>query len=156
MTASDDSANSAASLSAFRAFELMEMDGRHLVSDRPDAVPEVTFQKRKAMVEDIYSPWCADSVTEYRRFERIPSLQRPCSFAQDTSNQDERIRRTWEQHPAQISYRSHFCYITFFGISAGPARKSSSQNVELPTSNLTYSSYCTSIARLHAPQGKPS
>lgn len=48
MTASDDSANSAASLSAFRAFELMEMDGRHLVSDRPDAVPEVTFQKEKS------------------------------------------------------------------------------------------------------------
>ncbi|RPB10348.1 hypothetical protein P167DRAFT_566539 [Morchella conica CCBAS932] len=40
MTASDDNANGAASLSAFRTFELMQMDGGNLVSDRSGAVSE--------------------------------------------------------------------------------------------------------------------
>jgi hypothetical protein len=33
------------------------------------------LQKRKAMVEETYSPWFADPTTEYPRFERIPGLQ---------------------------------------------------------------------------------
>ncbi|KAI5843534.1 hypothetical protein DFP73DRAFT_585515 [Morchella snyderi] len=47
MTAPGGSANIVASLSAFRTFELMQADERHLASDVPGAVPTVTIPKRE-------------------------------------------------------------------------------------------------------------